>query len=421
MAQSRRDFLKTFGTIGAVGASLSILPKWMPRVAFAQADHNPTGNTVVVVSLRGGIDGLAALAPIFEGERYYRARPTQHLRAQGDGPNASIDLDGRFGMHRAMEPLKRIYDNGDLVFVHATGLTDPTRSHFDAMLQMEVGTPGDKFTATGWLGRYLQSTAERSGSPFRSIGMGAVLPTSLRGPVSSLALKSIVDFHLGGRPDEAERMRNAISQLYMVENPVSSTEVQGRMLMETLGQIEALRADEYTPANGAEYPESEFGMGMQQIARFIKADVGTEVATVDLGGWDTHDNQGTAEGMFNYLLEELTQGLSAFYTDLGDRMNRVTVITMSEFGRTLRENASGGTDHGHGNIMMLMGGGVSGGQVYTDWPTLAPEALADGDLNITTDYRDVLSEVVRHQLHNDDIDFIFPNFTHTPLGLVVPA
>lgn len=416
MTISRRDFIKKLGTVGAIGASLAILPEWMPRMAFAQEPEHSTGNTVVVVFLRGGIDGLSAVVPYFEGRNYYDLRPTQAI-AEGD----LIDIDGRFGLHPAMRPLKAIYDQGDLAFVHATGLTDPTRSHFDAMLFMEYGTPGDKFTEAGWLARHLQSTAERNGSPFRSVGMGAVLPTSLHGPVSALALQSIADFHLGGRPDEVERMRRTLSQLYQIDQPQDPTQQQASLVMQTLDQLAALNAIDYTPSAGAEYPASPFGMGLRQIAQLIKADVGLEVAAIDKGGWDTHDNQGTLDGEFNYLLTDVVRGINAFYHDLGDLMNRTTVVTMSEFGRRIDENASGGTDHGHGNFMMLLGGGVRGGQIYTDWPTLEPEALDEMDLAITTDYRDVLAEVVQHRLRNDDLDFVFPNFQRTELGLIVPA
>ena len=204
--QSRRDFLKKLGLAGAIGASTTLLPSWMPRLAFAQQQHNPTGNTVVCIFLRGGMDGLCAVPPYFEGDDYYSHRPTQSV-PEPTRTNGAVDLDGRFGLHPALRDLKPLYDSGEFAVVHATGLTDPTRSHFDAMLFMEYGTPGDKLTGAGWLARHLQATEYRSGSPFRSVGIGATLPTSLQGPVSALALQSIADFHLRGRPDELEQMR----------------------------------------------------------------------------------------------------------------------------------------------------------------------------------------------------------------------
>ncbi|MEL6148648.1 MAG: DUF1501 domain-containing protein [Chloroflexota bacterium] len=418
---SRRDFFQKMGTVGAVGVGLSVMPKWMPRMAFAQSPQHSNGEIVIVIFLRGGIDGLAAVAPYFEDSTYYNKRPTQHLKAPGQGDGAAIDLDGRFGLHPAMQPLKSIYDAGDLAFVHATGLTDPTRSHFDAMMLMEFGTPGNRATTDGWLARYLKATADRNGSPFRAVGMGQVLPTSLTGGVSALALQSITDFHMDGRADELQRMQNALADLYTIQAPQDELDRQAKLAFDTFDEMSMLQQQTYTPANNAEYPETEFGMGLQQIAQIAKAEVGLEIAAIDIGGWDTHEQQGTLDGTFNYLLQNLADGLSALYQDLGSQMQNVTVVTMSEFGRTVDENGSGGTDHGHGNFMMVMGGGVNGGQVYTDWPTLEESALADGDLAITTDYRDVLAEIVSNRLYSADVDFIFPNFTTTPLGLVVPA
>jgi len=413
MSSTRRDFLKTLGVVGAIGVGTHLLPSWMPRLAFAQSDHNATGEVMVCIFLRGGIDGLSAVIPLFEGGNYYNARPTQSI-SESD----AINIDGNFGLHPAFEGLKDIYDNNDLAIIHATGSTDDTRSHFDAMLFMEYGTPGNKTTTTGWVGRHLQATASRNNSPFRAVGMGAMLPTSLRGPVSALALQSITDFHLRGREDEAKRMVETLSQLYQVNAPQKIHDHQAKLVFETMNQLEQLNAIDYLPEHGAEYPETEFGMGMRQIAQLIKADVGLEVACIDIGGWDTHENQGTLDGEFAQLMADLGHGLQAFYNDLGTYNSRTTVITMSEFGRRVNENASNGTDHGHGNFMMLMGGGVNGGQVYTDWPGLSPDKLNDGDLAITTDYRDVLSEVLQNRLDNQDMDLVFPGHTVNPLGLV---
>lgn len=415
---TRREFLKKLGIVGAVGVSTGIFPSWMPRMAFAQAQQNPTGNVVVNVFLRGGIDGINAVVPYFEGANYYDARPTQHVPEPGSAPNAAIDLDGRFGFHPAMAALKEFYDEGELAIIHATGLTDPTRSHFDAMLFMEYGTPGNKLTSTGWIGRHLQSTAYRSNSPFRAIGMGAMLPDALRGPVSALSLKSIADFHLRGREDELTRIQQTLANLYRIEAPTQIHEYQAKLVFETIDQLEQLDARNYQPASGAIYPDDEFGLGLMQIAQLIKADVGLEVACIDLGGWDTHETQGTLDGTFARLLRTLTHGLHAFYTDIHDHASRVTVVTMSEFGRRIAENASAGTDHGHGNFMMLLGGRVTGGRVFTDWPTLQPHRLSDGDLAITTDYRNVLAEIVRHHLNNDDLGFVFPGHNINLLGLL---
>jgi uncharacterized protein (DUF1501 family) len=417
--QTRRDFLSGLSAVGAIGVSKALFPAWMPRLAFRQQNQAAPGDVLVCIFLRGGIDGLSAVAPYGDGAHYYDARPTLAVPEPGPDASAALDLDGYFGFHPALAPLKNIYDMGQLAVVHATGSTDPSRSHFDAMTFMEYGTPGNKTIGTGWLGRHLQTAAWQNDSPFRAVGMGAMLPTSLRGPISPISLQSIADFHLKGREGELKRVEQVLAQLYTVEAPQSMLDGQAKLVFETVDMLQSLNAGAYQAANGAAYPTDEhsFGMGLQQIAQLIKADVGLEVACIDLGGWDTHENQGTSDGYFNELLRVLGDGLGAFHTDLGERMGGVSVVTMSEFGRRVLENASQGTDHGHGNFMLLMGG-VKGGQVYSQWPTLAPEALNDGDLQITTDYRDVLAEVISKRLLNPALDQIFPTHTVTPLDLV---
>lgn len=417
---SRRDFL---AQIGVIGVSKALFPAWMPRLAFKpKKQTGVAGDILVCVFLRGGMDGLSAVVPYGDGAYYYDNRPTLGVPEPNSGSSAALDLNGYFGFHPALAPLKEIYDSGGMAIVHATGLTDPPRSHFDAMQFMEYGTPGNKTTATGWLGRHLQSLASQNDSPFRAIGMGALLPDSLRGNIPALALRSIADFHLRGRQDELRRVEASLSRLYAVDAPADLLGTQASLVFETVELMKTLNAEGYTPANGAAYPGDGFGfsIGLRQIAQLIKANVGLEVACIDLGGWDTHENQGTNEGYFSTLLGILSAGLAAFYTDLSDYMPNITVVTMSEFGRRVQENASAGTDHGHGNFMFLMGGGTVGGQVYTQWPTLAPEALNDGDLAITTDYRDVLAEIIRNRLLNPALDVIFPNHSVTPLGLIVP-
>jgi uncharacterized protein (DUF1501 family) len=417
--QSRRDFLKNFG---AIGVSSALFPAWMPRMAFRPPNQSAPGDVLVCIFLRGGIDGLSAVVPYGDGANYYDIRPSIAVPEPGTAGNAAIDLDGYFGLNPALAPLHDIYNAGKLAIVHAAGSIDPSRSHFDAMQFMEYGTPGNKTTGTGWIGRHLQSAAWQNESPFRAVGMGAMLPGSLRGSTPPLALRSIADFHLKGRESELKQIEQTLSQLYATSAPTNALETQAKLVFDTVDMLGAINADGYQPANGADYPADGegFGMGLKQIAQLIKADVGLEVACIDLGGWDTHEQQGTTDGAFFELLGTLGRGLAAFYTDLGDRMNGVSLVTMSEFGRRVEENASLGTDHGHGNFMFLMGGGVNGGQVYSQWPTLAPEALNDGDLAITTDYRDVLAEVVSKRLLNPALDQIFPNHTVTPLGLVIP-
>jgi uncharacterized protein (DUF1501 family) len=408
---NRREFLQMSGMVGVIGASQSLFPRWMPQLAFRSPERMAAGRGDVLVNifLRGGMDGLSVVAPFAEGANYYDVRPTIAVPEPGRA-NGAIDLDGRFGLHPTLAPLKEIYDQQHLAIVHATGSIDPSRSHFDAMTFMEAGVPGNKTLNTGWIGRHLQAAAWQNDSPFRAVGMGAMIPAALRGPITPLSIRSIADFHFRGREDELQRLQQAISSLYTIQAPTNQLERQAGLVFKTIATLDQLQATDYQPANGAQYPDDEFGLGLKQVAQLIKADVGLEVACVDLGGWDTHENQGTLAGEFNTLLTTLSNGLAAFYHDLRDYMAGVTVVTMSEFGRRAHENGSQGTDHGHGNVMFLMGGGVNGGQVHARWPGLAPEALDDGDLAITTDYRDVLAAVVSRRLRNPALDQIFPGY-----------
>ncbi|MBC8170928.1 MAG: DUF1501 domain-containing protein, partial [Anaerolineae bacterium] len=330
--------------------------------------------------------------------------------------SSAIDLDGFFGLHPALRPLKDIYDAGMLGVIHGAGSPDPSRSHFDAMEYMERGIPGDKTTASGWITRHLNSAAWQNESPFRAIGMGALIPSSMSGNGSALGLRSIADFHLGGRQDQLSSIQRTISGLYSVQAPADFLTSQAAGVFNAMDALTDLRNAGYTPANGADYPESEFGLGLRQIAQLIKADLGLEVACVDIGGWDTHEEQGGSDGQLAYLLDDLGRGLAAFYADMQDYMANITVVSMSEFGRRATENASGGTDHGHGNCMFVMSGGVQGG-VYARWNGLQTGALDDGDLAVTTDYRDVLSEVLTKRIGNPAVDQIFPGYTPQPLDI----
>lgn len=420
---TRRDFLKGIGAGGTVGVSSSLFPSWMPKLAFRQPGAvGAPGDVLVAIFLRGGIDGLSAVVPYGEGAHYYDARPTLAVAEPGRGAGAALDLDGFFGFHPSFAPLMDSYQAGQLAVVHATGLTDATRSHFDAMTFMEYGTPGSKSTGTGWIGRHLMNSPHQNESPFRAVGMGAMVPASLRGGVSSLSLRSIADFHLRGREGELRRARQTLMDLYTVNAPADMLDAQAALVFETVDLLQGLNAIGYTPDNGVVYPDDEygFGLGLRQIAQLIKANVGLEVACVDLGGWDTHESQGTHGGYYEQQTALLAQGLAAFHADMQDYMPGITLVTMSEFGRRVAENASAGTDHGHGNFMLVMGGGVNGGRVYSQWPTLSPEALNEGDLAITTDYRDVLAEIIGGRLLNPNLSAVFPNFIPTPQGILVP-
>ncbi len=417
---SRRNILKAGAAMGVIGASQSLFPRWMPKMAFSDVKargNAPKHDTLVCVFLRGGMDGLSAVIPFGEGKNYYDVRPTIAVAEPNSGNNSAVDLDGFFGLHPALSPLKEIYDEEDLLIVHATGSIDPTRSHFDAMQFMEYGVQGDKSINTGWLGRYLKTAAWQNESPFRAVGMGEILQDSLRGPVLPLSLKSIADFHFKGRANQMRQLRQSLLELYSTQSSADAVGAQAKLVFETVDTLKTMQAQRYQPASGAEYPDDEFGMGLQQVAQLIKANVGLEVACVDYDGWDTHENQGTNGGEYASAVETLGRGLHAFYTDLQAEMGNITLVTMSEFGRRVVENGSQGTDHGHGNFMFAMGGGVKGKQVFTDWPTLAPNALDEGDLAITIDYRHVLAELLQKRGGNSAIDEIFPKFEARSLGL----
>lgn len=414
---SRRDFLKS-----------AALPAWMlapqtprefrPRFAFlAPKGQEPRANILVCIFLRGGMDGLNVVIPHGDAD-YYHLRPTLAIPEPSAGNDETgIELDGFFGLHPSLRPLKDIWDDKGLAFIHAAGSPDPTHSHFDAMDYMERGTPGDKQVGTGWLARHLQVAATENGSPFRAVGFGAMLPSSLRGPIPAIALQSITDFHLGGRyKGEVEEFQNIISSMYASDATLGE---RADFTLDAVQLLQSVVSGEYQPANGAKYPDSEFGQSLMQVAQLIKAEIGVEVAAVDLGGWDTHITQGQLKGDMPDLLADLGTSFAAFYHDLGDTMKHVTVTAMSEFGRRAAENGGFGTDHGHGNVMMTMGKSINGGRVYGQWPGLSAEKLvAPGDLAITTDFRSVLGELVLKHLKNPALDQVFPNFTNfQPLGI----
>ncbi|NDJ78936.1 MAG: DUF1501 domain-containing protein, partial [Chloroflexi bacterium] len=352
--------------------------------------------------------GLNMIVPYGDAD-YFTARPELAI------PETEVlDLDGFFGLHPALGPLHPLFQGGQMTAVHAVGNPHPTRSHFDAMSLMEGGA--QQMLDSGWLGRHLMTLNYGNESPLRAIGWGHALPHSLHGPVSAIALQSIVDYHLDGRPETAQAMMRALNALYALDgNGLADAAAATQDAINVVGSVDI---DAYPVQNGAVYPEDEFGLALQQTAVLIRAEVGLEVSCIDLGGWDTHDAQGGVEGLHATLMDTLAAGLAALHTDLGDLMERVTVVVMSEFGRRVQENASRGTDHGHGNMMFVMGGAVSEVPVIAQWPTLAAESLDRGDLAITTDYRSVLGEVLANRLGNPALAEIFPDFTPSEVGVV---
>lgn len=403
----RRELLKKSGVL-AMG--MLSLPVWMPRVAFRQPNAAASVQDImVVVFLRGGADGLNMVIPHGDPNYYALRRAIAIGQPGARKTGATIDLDGFFGLHPSLAPLQELWQQKTLAAVQAVGSPDPTHSHFDAMDYMERGTPGEKAMATGWIGRHLQVKASEKQSPFRAVGLGAIVQQSLRGSIPTIALQSIADFHLRGDAQQLGRIQQTISSLYDGNEFI---EVEGQETLAAMDTLAKIANQAYKPSNNAKYPKTYFGQSLATLGQLIKSDLGVEVAAVDLGGWDTHQQQGAGEGQMARLLEEFAQGLAAFYTDMRDRMKNITLVTMSEFGRRAQENSSHGTDHGHGNVMFVMGGNVNGGKVYGDWPTLAPDKLyGPGDLEITTDFRDVLGEIAQKRLGNPNLAAIFPNYS----------
>jgi len=413
---TRQHFLKS----AAVLTGNVAWPAWMPRLSFAPKQSAPRGDTLVVVFLRGAADVLNMIVPHGE-DAYYAARPTLGIARPDDlrveQAQRAINLDGFFGLHPALQALLPAWQERHLAVIHACGAPDESRSHFKAMELMERGVASETSgPASGWIGRHLATLNTGNNSPLRAVGLGQLTPRSLTGAVPAAALRSITDFHLGDDPKALAAMRASLSAFYTGNDPLS---VVGQETLEILDTLQALDPQGYTPAPGVRYPDTEFGLGLRQIALLVKAEVGLEVAAIDLGGWDTHFAQGTTEGWMPGLLRDLADGLAAFHADLLDYANRLTMVAMSEFGRRLEENGSLGTDHGHGSLMMLMGGNVAGGKIHGAWPGLAREQLvAPGDLAVTTDYRDVLAEVCAKRLNNPAVDEIFPNYPAVVRGFL---
>jgi uncharacterized protein (DUF1501 family) len=379
-------------------------PIWLKRALYA-ADGSRK-KILVAIFQRGAADGLNIVVPHGE-RRYYEMRPTIAIpRPSADRTNSAVDLDGFFGLHPALAPLQPLYEAQHLAIVHAAGSPDPTRSHFDAQDFMESGTPGLKATSDGWLNRSLPA-AEASISPVRAVAMGSALPRAMRGRNNAVAIENLNSFQV--RNDGASK----VFQAMYADSTDTVLNGTGRETFEAVKLLQSIEKQPYHP--GAEYPKGRFGDSLQQIARLIKSDVGVEVAFADIGGWDHHVNevaQQASQGQLAQRLAEFGQSIAAFWKDLGDRMEDIALVTMSEFGRTARENGNRGTDHGHANVMFVMGGSVRGGKVYGDWPGLAAEQLYEGrDLALTTDFRSVLGELVVTHLGNRDLASVFPGFS----------
>ncbi len=403
---ARRIFLRD-SALAMVGAGIA--PLWLKRALYAADTRSPRKKILVAIFQRGAADGLNIVVPHGE-QAYYDLRPTIAIpRPAATRDDAALDLDGRFGFHPSLAPLKPLFDQRHLAIVDAVGSPDPTRSHFDAQDFMESGTPGRKATHNGWMNRALPKL-EGDASPVRAVSLGPVLPRSMQGEKPVIAMQSLTGFQIRD-PSAASEFKS----LY-VETLDPLLRSAGRETFEAVSILKSIQTRPYTPSAGAQYPRGRLGDSLRQIAQLIKADIGVEMAFADLGGWDHHVNE---PGQLTNILRDFGQSLSAFWQDLGDRMENVAVVTMSEFGRTAPENGNRGTDHGHANCMFVMGGPVKGGRVYGRWPGLAKEQLYESrDLALTTDFRDVLGELVSRHLGNPSLKEVFPGYDPRFLGLV---
>lgn len=420
MKSTRRGFL-----VGCSAAIAAMAGARINQVVFGSPEDTINEDVLVIVFLRGGCDALNLIPPIGGADRgfYETARPELKVPISGEG--RALNLNDQFGLHPGAGALYDIFQDKKLAIVTAAGLQEDTRSHFDAMSYMELGTPGSKASSTGWLTRHFQTATNLPTEILMpAIAMGNLQPTSLRGYTKTTAMSSTSNFNLNIGPwrwrDESQE---ALRQLYNTGS--SSLHLAGQETLDFVDVFEANDNGDYVPANGVVYPNTSFGRRLETVAQMIKMNVGLRVANVDLGGWDTHDRQGDGStGYFNTRVSEFSDGLAAFYSDLSgcggtNYAQKTTIVVMSEFGRRLRENADGGTDHGHGGMMMVMGGNVNGG-MYGNWPGLENSELYDGaDVEVTTDYRQVVSEILIRRLNNSNLDTIFPGYTdYSPMNIV---
>jgi uncharacterized protein (DUF1501 family) len=412
-AISRRGFL--------LGASMATIG-WMaaPQTALAQIALNSDrreGETdlLVVVFLRGGMDGLNVVVP-YHDDHYYRLRPSLALQAPNKG--GCFDLDGRFGLHPSMAGMRDLFEAGQMAIIQAVGSGDQTRSHFEAMSAMERGLwNGSDGAVGGWLARYLTQTARESDSALRAVALSSVMPDLLLGATSATSLPNLADYRLDVPENQRDGLMDDLEKLY--GNRKDPLAMAGAETLQALKKLQNIDPSAYRPAQGATYPATPVGEAMKQTAMLVKANVGMEVACIDFGGWDTHVTQGTTSGWQPGLLAELSTSVSALTRDLGeDQMKRTTVLVMTEFGRRAYENAGLGTDHGRASVMFAIGGGVKGGKIYGEWPGLEKDQLEEpGDLRVTTDYRTVLAEALTARTRLKSTASVFDGIESRPLGI----
>ena len=407
---NRRYFLKSGSiALASVGMSLSA-PGFLNRVVLGNAlTGGGKRKTLIAIFQRGAVDGLNMVVPFGESN-YYSVRPAIAIpKPESGNAESAINLDGFFGLHPSMSSFKPLWDSKRLAIIHAAGSPDNTRSHFDAQDYMESATPGVKSTSDGWLNRYLQSKEDPDRSLFRAVAIKKTMPRTLQGRAQAVAMTNLAEFTIRAGKSSAN-LQNGFEAIYARKNNDPLADM-GRETFEAVNYLKQANPEQYKPENGAQYPRNAFGNSLLQIAQLIKAGVGLEVAFTDLDGWDTHVNQGNSRGQLANLLQQFSSGIAALYQDLGQRMDDVVILTMSEFGRTVRENGNRGTDHGHANAMFVMGNSVRGGKVYGRWPGLKDDQLNEGrDLALTTDFRDVCGEIATRHLGSKDTKSIFPGY-----------
>jgi uncharacterized protein (DUF1501 family) len=400
---TRRGFMKS-GALALVGTST--IPSFLTRSVLAEMTTAAENRKkLVVLFQRGAADGLNIVVPYRE-KNYYAMRPTIAIRQE-----EVLDLDGFFGLHPAMASLKPLYDQKHLAIVHAAGSPDMSRSHFDAQDYMESGTPGVKTTQDGWLNRALQGERlQGQPSPFRAVALGSQVPRTLEGKIPAMAVNHLKDFSVaGGDGPQGSPISGAFQAMYDSSSD-ALLHGTGQETFEAVKMLRAANPARYRPLAGVVYPQTQFGNSLRQVAQLLKANLGVEAAFADIEGWDTHQNQGNSRGQLANRLREFSDSIAAFWQDMGDDADSITLVTMSEFGRTARQNGTGGTDHGHANVMFVLGGQVRGGKVYGKWPGLQNEQLNQGrDLTVTTDFRRVLGEAALKTLGCRNLDQIFPS------------
>src|SRR5436190_4123023 len=405
---NRRYFLKSGSIALASFGVMASAPSFLQR-ALADTAGGARRKTLIAIFQRGAVDGLNVVVPFGE-HSYYDQRPNIAIPKPDGGAEAALNLDGYFGLHPALASFKPLWDSKRLAIVHASGSPDNTRSHFDAQDYMELATPGRKSGEGGWLNRYLQSKPDEQKSLFRAVSMTPNMPLTLQGKASAIAMSNLADFNIRAGQSSAA-VQGGFEAMYddkFVKDALHNT---GSETFEAINYLKQVNPSQYKAENGANYPRTPFGNSLLQIAQLIKAGVGLEVAFADLNGWDTHVNEGNQQGQLSNLLRQFSQAIAALHTDLGTRMDDVVILTMSEFGRTVKENGNRGTDHGHANAMFIVGNAVRGGKVYGDWPGLKTDQLYEGrDLAVTTDFRNVFGEIAQRHLAATNLKPVFPGY-----------